>query len=39
VKPYAIIEIMATRSSEELERIQEFYKKKYKKDLDRDFKS
>jgi len=39
VKSYAIIEIMVTRSYEELKLIKDAYKKKYKKDLDKEFKS
>jgi len=42
VKSYAIIEIMVTRSYEELKLIKDAYKKKYKKDLEdleKEFKS
>ena len=39
LKSYAIIEIMVTRSYEELKLIKDAYKKKYKKDLDKEFQS
>ena len=39
VKPYAIFEIILTRSHEELKNIQQVYKTKYKKDLDKEIKS
>ena len=39
VKKYVIIEIMVSRTHEELKEIQETYKKLYKKELDTDFNS
>ncbi len=39
VKKYVIIEIMVSRTHDELKEIQETYKKLYKKELDTDFNS
>ncbi len=39
VKLYSIIEIMVTRSDDELKLIREAYLKRYEKDLDKEFQS